>query len=209
MLLGKERHDDFNVAGYGVSAKIGLNFTFFKHFFIQTELKQKGEVTYGKQILVTLSQQLTERLGKGFSYSALTRMVKVAQCFDEKNIATLSQQLSWSHFIELAGVENETKRLFYTQFAINHQWNIRVLRKEIDALLFERTAIATKPENIISESPEIEISIQSDSFASNQISLLFIFASFSASFLASNSEAALITNPECLSTSCINFAVTK
>lgn len=39
MLLGKERHDDFNVAGYGVSAKIGLNFTFFKHFFIQTELK--------------------------------------------------------------------------------------------------------------------------------------------------------------------------
>jgi hypothetical protein len=39
MLLGKERHDDFNIAGYGLSAKVGLNFTFFKHFFIQTELK--------------------------------------------------------------------------------------------------------------------------------------------------------------------------
>lgn len=38
-LLGKERHDDFNLAGYGLSAKVGLNFTFFKHFFIQTELK--------------------------------------------------------------------------------------------------------------------------------------------------------------------------
>jgi len=38
-LLGKERHDEFHVAGYGVSAKIGLNFTFFKYFFIQTELK--------------------------------------------------------------------------------------------------------------------------------------------------------------------------
>lgn len=38
-LLGKERHDDFHVSGYGVSAKVGLNFTFFKHFFIQTELK--------------------------------------------------------------------------------------------------------------------------------------------------------------------------
>lgn len=39
MLMGKERHDDFHISGYGVSAKIGLNLTFFKHFFLQTELK--------------------------------------------------------------------------------------------------------------------------------------------------------------------------
>lgn len=38
-LLGKERHDDFHISGYGVSAKVGLNFTFYKYFFIQTELK--------------------------------------------------------------------------------------------------------------------------------------------------------------------------
>lgn len=38
-LLGQERHDDFHISGYGVSAKVGLNLTFFKHFFIQTELK--------------------------------------------------------------------------------------------------------------------------------------------------------------------------
>lgn len=38
-LLGKERHDDFHVSGYGVSAQVGLNLTFFKHFFIQGELK--------------------------------------------------------------------------------------------------------------------------------------------------------------------------
>ena len=39
MLMNKERHDDFNVAGYGVSAKAGLNLTFFKYFFVQAELK--------------------------------------------------------------------------------------------------------------------------------------------------------------------------
>lgn len=38
-LLGKERHDDFHISGFGVSAKVGLNFTFFKHYFLQTELK--------------------------------------------------------------------------------------------------------------------------------------------------------------------------
>ena len=38
-LLGKDRYDEFNIAGYGVSVKVGLNVTFFKYFFIQTELK--------------------------------------------------------------------------------------------------------------------------------------------------------------------------
>ncbi len=38
-LLGKERYDEFNVSGYGVSAHVGLNITFFKHFFIQSNFK--------------------------------------------------------------------------------------------------------------------------------------------------------------------------
>ena len=37
-LLGKARHDDFHISGYGFSAKAGLNFTFWKHFYIQGEL---------------------------------------------------------------------------------------------------------------------------------------------------------------------------
>jgi len=38
-LLGKDRHDDFHISGYGVSAKAGINVTFFKHFYVQGELK--------------------------------------------------------------------------------------------------------------------------------------------------------------------------
>jgi hypothetical protein len=38
-LLLKERNDEFHIAGYGVSARAGINFTFFKHFFIQLDLK--------------------------------------------------------------------------------------------------------------------------------------------------------------------------
>lgn len=38
-LLGKERYDDFHVSGYGTSLKAGLNITFFKHFYLQGELK--------------------------------------------------------------------------------------------------------------------------------------------------------------------------
>ncbi len=38
-LLQKDRYDEFHLAGYGISINAGLNFTFFKHFFIQTDLK--------------------------------------------------------------------------------------------------------------------------------------------------------------------------
>jgi hypothetical protein len=38
-IIGKPRNDEFHWSGYGVSAKAGLNLTFFKHFMIQTELK--------------------------------------------------------------------------------------------------------------------------------------------------------------------------
>jgi len=38
-IMGKKRHDDFHLSGYGLSAKLGLNFTFLKYFFLQTEMK--------------------------------------------------------------------------------------------------------------------------------------------------------------------------
>lgn len=38
-LLGKERHDDFHPSGFGISAKVGLNITFLKYFFIEAEMK--------------------------------------------------------------------------------------------------------------------------------------------------------------------------
>ncbi len=37
--MGEHRHDEFHVAGYGTALKAGLNLTFFKHFYIQSELK--------------------------------------------------------------------------------------------------------------------------------------------------------------------------
>lgn len=38
-LLGKERHDDYHLSGWGISAIAGLNITFFKHFYIQSAYK--------------------------------------------------------------------------------------------------------------------------------------------------------------------------
>lgn len=38
-LLDNARYDQFHLAGYGMAAKVGLNLTIYKHFFIQSDLK--------------------------------------------------------------------------------------------------------------------------------------------------------------------------
>jgi predicted nuclease of restriction endonuclease-like (RecB) superfamily len=117
--------------------------------YINTHLRTNQRTEYGAKILATLSQQLTNAFGKGFTYTALTRMCKIADTFNHETIATLSQQLSWSHLIELAAINDELKRQFYTQMNITERWGVRTLRDKIDKMLFERTAIAKKPEDII------------------------------------------------------------
>jgi len=58
-----------------------------------------GRAAYGQQILASLAPRLEREFGKGFSYSALTRMVRFAELFpDEQILATLLQELTWSHF---------------------------------------------------------------------------------------------------------------
>ncbi len=38
-LWGTDRYDEFHLAGYGIGAILGVNFTFFNGFFIQSEVK--------------------------------------------------------------------------------------------------------------------------------------------------------------------------
>jgi predicted nuclease of restriction endonuclease-like (RecB) superfamily len=120
--------------------------------YINTEIKNRKASRYGTKILATLSQQLTQGYGKGYTYTAITRMCKVAEVIDEQIIATVSQSLSWSHLIELATIEDPIKRDFYTQLTITEKWGVRQLRTKADTMLFERTTIATKPKRTIRQS---------------------------------------------------------
>ncbi|RJQ14646.1 MAG: DUF1016 domain-containing protein [Nitrospiraceae bacterium] len=116
---------------------------------INTEILKGERADYGKEILATLSQQLTQEYGNGFSYSALTRMVKFADAFPETQIvATLSQTLSWSHFRELLPLDKPLQRDFYAEMCRVEGWSVRTLRQKIDSMLYERTALSKKPEEL-------------------------------------------------------------
>lgn len=165
--------------------------------YINNHLKRKGQVTYGSKIVATVSQQLASRYGKGFTYTALTRMQKVELCIDRENIATLSQHLSWSHLIKLAIIENALKRDFYIQMCVFEKWNVRQLRDKIDAMLFERTAIAKHPDKIIRSSLD---AFKGDTKLNPELvfknSYILNFLNLSANYSEKDLENALIINIE-------------
>jgi len=107
---------------------------------------------YGKEIVQTLSARLTAEYGKGFTEKALWRMMQFAEVFlDADIVATLSRQLSWSHFVELIPLDTSLKRDFYTEMCRVERWSVRTLRHKIGHLLYERTAVAKKPEDLIAD----------------------------------------------------------
>lgn len=118
--------------------------------YIIDDMEYRTYSAYGQKILATLSQRLMARYGKGYTYSALTRMLKVARMYNDKEMfAKLSQTLTWSHFIELITIKDDTKRLFYQQMGIAEHWSVTQLRAKQDEMAFERSLIAAKPEDEI------------------------------------------------------------
>jgi len=117
---------------------------------IHHEILQLKSADYGDQIIATLSHQLTSTYGKGFTRTALVRMKVFSELFIYDEIsATLSHQLSWSHFVELIGIKDDLKRAFYIEMCKTEHWSVRQLRDRIESMLFERTAISKRPEKTI------------------------------------------------------------
>lgn len=115
---------------------------------IRRDVLQNERARYGEQILATLSQELIAEFGRGFDVTNLTRMMKFAESFPEQIVATLSQQLSWSHFRELLPLEQPLQREFYAEMCRMEGWSVRTLRGRIDSMLYERTALSRKPEEL-------------------------------------------------------------
>jgi predicted nuclease of restriction endonuclease-like (RecB) superfamily len=114
------------------------------------ESLQDGRGAYGRRILATVSQELSAEFGVGFSYAALTRMVRFAEWMtDEGIVSTLSTQLSWSHFIELLPIKDPLARDFYAEMCRIERWDVRTLRLKIGGMLFQRTALSKKPKSVI------------------------------------------------------------
>ncbi len=117
---------------------------------IQREILKGDRAEYGKAILPTLSAKLTSNYGRGWSERNLAYMVRLAEMFPDSSILqALSAKLSWSHFKEIVYLDDPLKRDFYAEMCRIEGWNTRTLQKKIDSMLFERTALSKKPDELI------------------------------------------------------------
>lgn len=119
---------------------------------IQTEVLKGVRADYGKEILATLSQQLVNEYGNGFSEKNLRRMVQFAEVFpDSEIVVSLIRQLSWTHILALIPLKQPLQREFYAEMCRVERWSVRTLRQQIDSMLYECTAISKKPDEVVKE----------------------------------------------------------
>lgn len=113
------------------------------------EYEQDGKATaeYGKRLLEKLSLDLTMLYGKGFSLSNIKRFRQFYVAY--KNSATLSHQLSWSHYVEFLKIDDELERSFYEKQTLIENWNVRELIRQKKSSLFLRLAASEDKEGIL------------------------------------------------------------
>ncbi len=122
---------------------------------IRVEVLKEKRAEYGEQILSTLSKELTAEFGSGFSWPNLSRMMRFAEVFaDRRIVSTLSNQLGWSHFVEIIYRKTDLERDFYAEMCRVERWSVRTLRAKIQSMLFERTALSRKPEKLAKQELE-------------------------------------------------------
>ena len=110
---------------------------------INNDILKNKRADYGKQIVVSLSRQLTEKYGRSFEEKNLRRMLQFSEQFsEEENVVTLSRHLSWSHFLALIPLKTNEAKIYYANESLNASLGVRELRKMISRRAYERREIA-------------------------------------------------------------------
>jgi predicted nuclease of restriction endonuclease-like (RecB) superfamily len=117
---------------------------------VRKDILKEKRAEYGGQIVAALGRQLEKEFGRGFGEKNLRRMIQFAEAFpDAKIVAALRRQLGWGHFKLLMPLKDALRREFYAEMSRIEGWSTRDLSEKIRGMLYERTALSKKPEELI------------------------------------------------------------
>ena len=106
--------------------------------------------TSGSSSLKMLSEKLTKEFGKDFSETNLEQMRKFFKVYGIPQ--TLSEEfqfnLSWSHYLILMRIEDIGTRNFYEIEAIQNNWSLRELKRQVNSALYERLVLSKDKEKV-------------------------------------------------------------
>ena len=112
---------------------------------------------------------------------------------------TVSDQLSWSHYLELLSIEKENERSFFERECISSRWSVRELRHQISTNLYERMLLAASQNDknaimkVVNENAEFD---STKLFMKEPLVLDFIDVPENKPALESDLEQAIINHLE-------------
>jgi len=110
-----------------------------------------GNAEYGEKLITSLSRELSNEFGAGFTARNLRAMRQFYLAFPKWH--TVCATLCWSHYRLLIRVSNEEARWFYLHECAECQWSVRQLERQIKTSYYERL-LDTQAANI--ETPTSE-----------------------------------------------------
>lgn len=122
---------------------------------VEFEQKGKEKAEYGSSLLNNLSIDLKLRYGKGFSRRNIHDMRRFYLKYQKWQ--TVSAKLSWSHYVELLGIEDDLERNFYEKQCVSERWSVRELQRQINSVLFHRIALSKDKKGVLELSKKGQI----------------------------------------------------
>lgn len=64
-------------------------------------------------------------------------------------VQTLSELLTWSHYVELLKIEDPLERSFYEREAEKERWGVRELKRHMKSMIFHRLPLSSDKKEVM------------------------------------------------------------
>ena len=161
-------------------------------------LNGEDRAEYSAETIITLSKQLTEIYGKGFSKNNLYRNLQFYRLFPQifPTVMGKSELLTWSHYDILFTVSDDEARNWYAHEAFVESWSVRTLRRNIASQYYFRLLQSQNKQTVIDEMKDKTAEFQKDKleFIKNPVVAEFLELAPNFEFNETKLESSIITH---------------
>ncbi|MBE6338961.1 MAG: DUF1016 domain-containing protein [Lentimicrobiaceae bacterium] len=161
-------------------------------------LNGEDRAEYSAETIITLSKQLTDIYGKGFSKNNLYRNLQFYRLFPQifPTVMGKSELLTWSHYDILFTVGDDEARNWYAHEAFAESWSVRTLRRNIASQYYFRLLQSQNKQTVIDEMKDKTAEFQKDKleFIKNPVVAEFLELAPNFEFNETKLESSIITH---------------
>ncbi len=157
-------------------------------------LRGENRAEYGNELIKKLSEELTDIYGKGFNKNNLYCFVQFYKIFP--TVSGKSEFLSWSHYVLLLSVDDDSARSWYAHEAFVETWSVRALRRNIASQYYYRLLQSQNKRVVEDEMHKLAAPMQNDKleFIKNPVVAEFLGLAQNSDFSESQLEGSIITH---------------